>query len=76
MSKPLSEAQSQILNLLGPFDGARIPGGCERCDAYQQVIPAGRGVWVLGTFHDEWCPAPENPQNRTNRAKRRHNGRG
>lgn len=42
--------------LLGPLDGARVPGGCDHCDAYQTVAPVEAGVWMLNVHHDEWCP--------------------
>lgn len=42
--------------MLGPLDGARIPGGCDHCDAYQKVEPTMRGVWQITVRHDDWCP--------------------
>jgi hypothetical protein len=42
--------------VLGPIDGARIPGGCEDCDAYQEPVQVARNVWVLKVYHDDWCP--------------------
>lgn len=53
----LSPAQTAVAQLLGPLDGARIPGGCEQCDAYQTVEPAGPGIWINTVHHDSWCPA-------------------
>jgi hypothetical protein len=46
-----------LVDLLGPLDGARIPGGCEDCDAYQTVEPVAEGVWSLTVHHDRACPA-------------------
>jgi hypothetical protein len=46
-----------LANLLGPLDGARVPGGCEHCDAYQTVRAEAAGVWVIDVFHDDGCPA-------------------
>jgi hypothetical protein len=42
--------------ILGPLDGARIPGGCDHCDAYQTVTPLEAGAWRVCVHHDEWCP--------------------
>ena len=39
-------------------DAARIPGGCERCDAYQ-VVRADRwapDVHSITVYHDDSCP--------------------
>jgi hypothetical protein len=41
------------------FDGARIPGGCDHCDAYQTVTSPAYGhsaITMLTTHHDDWCP--------------------
>jgi hypothetical protein len=54
--KPLSPAQTALTEILGPLDGAQIPGGCDDCNAYQEAIPAAPGVWIIGVFHDDWCP--------------------
>ncbi len=51
----LSPAQDAMARLLGPLDGARMPGGCECCDAYQTVEPAAPGVWVNRVMHDDGC---------------------
>lgn len=45
-----------MTQLLGPLDGARIPGGCDTCDAYQTVRRLARGVWDVTVYHDDWCP--------------------
>jgi hypothetical protein len=45
-----------VANILGPLDGARIPGGCEHCDAYQTAAPVQAGVWSVTVHHDAWCP--------------------
>lgn len=52
----LSPAQQSAQALFGPLDGARIPGGCEDCDAYQTVRPGIAGVWHINVHHDSWCP--------------------
>lgn len=51
-----SPAQRNLTNVFGPLDGARIPGGCDYCDAYQTVVPGGVGIWHMTTHHDDWCP--------------------
>jgi hypothetical protein len=52
----LSPVQAELAAVLGPLDGARIPGGCEDCDAYQVVEPVAAGVWNILVHHDDWCP--------------------
>lgn len=46
----------QLVDLLGPLDGAAIPGGCDRCDAHQTARPVSEGVWSITVRHDAWCP--------------------
>lgn len=56
-SRRLSPAQTRVAQLLGPLDGARIPGGCDQCaDPYQTVEPVAPGVWVNNIHHDDDCP--------------------
>jgi hypothetical protein len=52
----LSAAQASILRTLGPLEGARIPGGCDGCDAYQTVDAVESGVWKITVHHDDGCP--------------------
>jgi hypothetical protein len=52
----LTQAQAGVAALLGPLDGAEIPGGCETCDAFQTVEPIEAGLWMIRVHHDEWCP--------------------
>jgi hypothetical protein len=54
-----SPAQDAIADLLGPLDGARIPGGCDHCDAYQTTGPVSTGVWSITVHHDDDCPTLE-----------------
>jgi hypothetical protein len=35
--------------------GKRIPGGCDRCNAYQTVTK-DYGIHVVHVHHDDWCP--------------------
>lgn len=52
----LSASQARTLKMLGPLEGKRIPGGCDKCDAYQTVEPVAGGQWLLEVHHDDWCP--------------------
>lgn len=43
--------------MLGDLIGKRYPGGCEDCDAYQEVESGGSpGVFVMRIYHDDTCP--------------------
>lgn len=52
-SRPL---RRHLVDLLGPLDGARIPGGCDQCNAYQTATAVAAGVWTITVHHDDWCP--------------------
>ena len=49
--------QNPISAQLAAADGARIPGGCDHCDAYQ-IIHAQQDpdVHLIDVCHDDWCP--------------------
>lgn len=49
-------ARAQARLALRALEGGRHPGGCEFCDAFQTVEEVEPGVWVIGTYHDDWCP--------------------
>jgi hypothetical protein len=40
------------------LDGARIRGGCDNCDAYQEVQADhyAPDVHRVVVYHDDWCP--------------------
>jgi hypothetical protein len=38
------------------IEGEQIPGGCDRCDAYQTVEIESPGMHVIRIHHDDWCP--------------------
>ena len=41
------------------LDGARIPGGCDQCNAYQTVTSPAYGhasITAVTVHHDDWCP--------------------
>lgn len=49
-----------IGDILRSLAGARIPGGCEHCHAYQVIPPGGLltpGVHHVQVRHDDDCPA-------------------
>lgn len=56
MSRRRSSAQDALAELLGPLDGARIPGGCDHCNAYQTAHAESAGVWVVTVHHEDRCP--------------------
>lgn len=45
-----------LVDVLGPLDGAQVPGGCADCDAYQTVTALAEGVWSVTVHHDPDCP--------------------
>jgi hypothetical protein len=69
-----------VSEMIAPFVGKQIPGGCEHCDAYQTVKRAGdhfadvaginydlKDCWVVNVHHDDWCPWWIRHQNRAAR---------
>jgi hypothetical protein len=44
--------------LIRRHDGARIPGGCDHCNAYQVVHADywAPNVHSIAIHHDDWCP--------------------
>jgi hypothetical protein len=38
-----------------PLDGMIIYGGCDHCEAYQEVKVRG-SVITVNICHDSWCP--------------------
>ncbi|MGO8873694.1 MAG: hypothetical protein ACLQPH_20290 [Acidimicrobiales bacterium] len=43
-----------------------IPGGCDRCAAFQTVEVQAPGVYVMNVHHDDWCPFLRSRSARTN----------
>lgn len=41
---------------LAALDGARIPGGCDDCDAYQTIDASHAPMFMLNVHHDDTCP--------------------
>jgi hypothetical protein len=70
-----SPAQDRLADLLGPLDGAQIPGGCDDCDAYQTVGPVTAGVWGLTVHHDDDCPFLHRTRTRGPRSRRKRGKR-
>ena len=36
--------------------GLRVPGGCDDCDAYQEVREEQPGITIITVRHDDTCP--------------------
>jgi hypothetical protein len=51
---------SRIAEMIAPFIGKQIPGGCDYCDAYQTIEPIpgfeDTGAWLNHIHHDDTCP--------------------
>ncbi|TXI50198.1 hypothetical protein [Mycolicibacter arupensis] len=47
---------SSARQYLASLDGARIPGGCDDCDAYQTVDATQAPLFLLQVHHDSTCP--------------------
>jgi hypothetical protein len=48
-----------VTEVFAALDGACISGGCDSCDAYQQVVAHADGlpnVTRIKITHDDWCP--------------------
>lgn len=43
--------------------GRRMPGGCDDCNAIQQLTASAPGVYSLRVFHDTTCPTLAAKQN-------------
>jgi hypothetical protein len=41
---------------LDAMTGRPLPGGCDDCDAVQELAQVERGVYVLQIRHDVTCP--------------------
>jgi hypothetical protein len=52
----MSNANELLRQAYAEFDGKRILGGCDYCDAYQTLEPVLAGVWSVRIYHDSWCP--------------------
>jgi hypothetical protein len=44
-----------ISDLFESMAGRRIPGGCDDCDAYQEMTKQ-HGIYVMTVNHDDTCP--------------------
>jgi hypothetical protein len=44
-----------ISEIFDGMAGQRIPGGCDDCDAYQEITRQDL-VYVLTVHHDDTCP--------------------
>lgn len=52
----MTSSHQHFTDVFGRLDGQRIPGGCDRCNAYQTVHPIVAGAWRVTVHHDDWCP--------------------
>ena len=43
-------------DLFHKAEGQAIPGGCDRCDAYQTIESLEPSVHIIRVHHDDWCP--------------------
>ncbi|MDX3099699.1 hypothetical protein [Nonomuraea angiospora] len=52
-----------ISTLLAALNGSTIPGGCDTCNAEQEVARVGR-ITHITVHHDNQCPTLKQKQNR------------
>lgn len=45
-----------IESALTALVGIRLPGGCDDCNAYQEVDRMDNGIFRLAVHHDDTCP--------------------
>lgn len=58
---------------LAALDGLRVPGGCDHCDAYQEIHAnwGGHGIHRLAVYHDDHCPWYHGSNRAARRARRK-----
>ena len=56
--RKLPRRQSPVDALIASLDGARLPGGCDSCDAWHTVSAYGIGgvIHHIRVYHDASCP--------------------
>jgi hypothetical protein len=64
LARKLTLAQAQNMRTLGPLIGARIPLGCDGCDAEQRAERSVGGQWWLVAHHADDCPIVANLEGR------------
>jgi len=47
---------SALDDLFQQSEDEPIPGGCDRCSAYQTFTSPAPGVHLVNVHHDDWCP--------------------
>jgi hypothetical protein len=52
----MSPPTRPVADLFRSLVGRRFPGGCDDCDAYQEVAEIAPGCYVITIRHDDWCP--------------------
>lgn len=56
---PAGRPRGGANDLFAAADGLRTPGGCDTCDAEQEIVAAAYGVpgvHAIRIHHDDWCP--------------------
>lgn len=48
---------SDLSDVFSQTENQLIPGGCERCDAFQTLTITSPGIYGIVVHHDDWCPA-------------------
>ena len=58
MSTEPNPTRKMLEEVTANLAGKRIPGGCESCNAYQEMRndPTHPGIFHITIFHDDWCP--------------------
>lgn len=51
-----NKGRKRVEAMLSPLIGQQIPGGCDDCDAYQEVQQSHPGIFLLTVVHDDTCP--------------------
>lgn len=64
MTEP-NPTRNMLDQLSNQLRGTRIHGGCDSCNAYQELTkdPNHPGIYHISIYHDDWCPEhPADPQ--------------
>jgi len=57
-SPPPTGPVNDVNEMIAALDGLRVPGGCDDCDAYQEVRArdGAPNLHTVRVFHDDGCP--------------------
>lgn len=63
MADDLNPTRDMLEEVAAQFGGQRIQGGCDSCDAYQEIAkdPDHPGIFHLTVYHDPECPLHPTP---------------